>query len=172
MSVRRVATLAGVGVGTIQYYFPTKESLLEACLDSYYAALDLLVRELAGAAAGAASDPRAFMELAARRLYRFVVSERASLKLRAITNAQRGGLPAERRALYPSGLIAALSPMLGIDATELELTIQTMSFVMMQYALLGEDDVVGITGHGGDVGRRALEDHVVRVALRLVFPAR
>ena len=119
----------------------------------------------------AASNPRAFMEVAARRLYRFVVSEHASLKLRAITNAQRGGLPAERRALYPSGLVAALSPMLGIDAPELELTIQTMTFVMMQYALLGEDDVVLITGQGGDVGRRTLEDHVVRVALRLVFPA-
>jgi AcrR family transcriptional regulator len=171
VSLRKVAALAGVGVGTIHYYFPSKESLLEACLDEYYAALDLLVRELAASAAGAASDPRAFIEVAARRLYRFVLAEHASLKLRAITNAQRGGLPAERRALYPSDLIACLAPMFGIDAAETELTIQTMTFVMMQYALLGEDDIVQITGHGGDVGRRTLEDHVVRVALRLVFPA-
>lgn len=172
VSMRQVAALAGVGTGTIQYYFPTKESLLEACLDAYYVALDLLVRDLAGAAAGAAADPRAFMEIAARRLYRFVLAERASLKLRAVTNAYRGGLPAERRSMYPRDLLTALAPMLGIDADELELTIQTMTFVMMQYALLGEDDIVALTGHGGEVGRRALEDHVVRVALRLVFPAR
>jgi AcrR family transcriptional regulator len=171
VSVRKVATLAGVGIGTIHYYFPTKESLLEACLDQYYAMLDVLVRELATAAAGAAADPHAFIEMAARRLYRFVVSERRSLKLRAITNAQRGGLPPERRGLYPGNLAAVLATMLGIDAAETELTIETMNFVMMQYAVLDEDEVVRITRQSGDVARRAIEDHVVRVALRLVFPA-
>lgn len=172
VSVRQVAATAGVGVGTIQYYFPTKESLLEACLDEYYVALDLLVRELAGAAAGAAADPRTFMERAARRLYRFVLSERPHLMVRAMTNAQRGGLPPERRRPDLDQIGKLLSPMLGIDADETRLTIQTMSFVMMQYAVLGDDDVVRIAGQGGDAGRLLLEDHVVRVALRLVFPAR
>jgi len=167
-SVRQVAARADVGIGTIQYYFPTKEHLLEACLDDYYVALDLLVRELVGAAAGA--DPRAFIETAARRLYRFVLAERPQLLLRAVTNAQRGGLQPERQGEYFAQLSEFLSPMLGIDAAETRLTFQTMSFVMMQYAVLGEPDVVRIAGHGGEAGRRDIEDHVVRVAVRLVFP--
>lgn len=170
VSVRQVAASAAVGVGTIQYYFPTKEELLEACLDEYYVALDLLIRELAVAGAGAAADPHAFIETAARRLYRFVLSERPQLMLRAVTNAQRGGLQPERQGAYFDRFSELLSPMLGIDAAETRLTIQTMSFVMMQYAVLGEDDVARIAGQGGEAGRHALEDHVVRVALRLVFP--
>lgn len=170
VSVRQVAARAAVGIGTIQYYFPTKEHLLEACLDDYYVAIDLLVRELVGVAAGAAADPRTFIETAARRLYRFVLAERPQLLLRAVTNAQRGGLQPERQGAYFGQLSELLSPMLGIDAAETRLTFQTMSFVMMQYAVLGEHDVVRIAGHGGEAGRRALEDHVVRVAVRLVFP--
>jgi AcrR family transcriptional regulator len=170
VSVRSVAASAGVGAGTIQYYFPTKEGLLEACLDEYYLALDQLVRELAEIGAGASADPRAFVETAARRLYQFVVSERPQLMLRAATNAQRGALQPERQGKYFDDLSELLSPMFGISAAETRLTFQTMSFVMMQYAVLGEDDVARITGEGGEAGRRALEDHVVRVALRLVLP--
>lgn len=171
VSVRQVATRAGVSLGTIQYYFPTKELLLEACLDDYYVALDLLVRELVSAAGGAGADPHTFVENAARRLYRFVLSERPQLMLRAVTNAQRGALQAERQGAYFDQLSTFLSPILGIDAAETRLTLQTMSFVMMQYAVLGEVDVVRIAGQGGEAGRRALEDHVVRAALRLVFPS-
>lgn len=168
VSMRQVAAAAGVGVGTIQYYFPTKESLLEACLDAYYLALDAIVRELSAAAASAV-DPRGFIEDAVRRLYRFVVSERPHLMVRAKTNAQRGGLPPERRGdLQQLGRL--LSPLLGIDSEETALTIQTMSAVMMQYAVLGDDDVVRTTGRSGAEGRRILEDHTVRVALRLAFP--
>ena len=170
MSVRQVAARADVGLGTIQYYFPTKELLLEACLDDYYVAIDLLIREIVGAAAGAAADPRAFIETAARRLYRFVLAERPHLLLRAVTNAQRGGLQPERQGEYFDQLSELLAPMLGIDAVETRLTFQTMSFVMMQYAVLGESDVVRIAGRGGEAGRRVLENHVVRVAVRLVFP--
>ena len=168
VSVRQVAAKAALSAGTIQYYFPTKEALLEACLDDYYDTLDLLIRELAGAAAG--TDPHTFVETAARRLYRFVLSERPQLILRARTNAQRGGLQPERQGEYFDQLSGSLSQMLGIDAAETRLTFQTMSFVMMQYAMLAEDDVVRIAGEGGEAGRSALEDHVVRVALRLVFP--
>lgn len=170
VSVRTVAASAGVGASTIQYYFPTKEELLEACLDDYYVALDLLVRELVELGAGAADDPGAFVEAAARRLYRFVVAERPQLMLRAATNAQRGALQPDRQGTYFDRLSEFFSPMFGISEAETRLTLQTMSFVMMHYAVLSEEDVRRLTGQGGEAGRRELEDHVVRVALRLVFP--
>lgn len=43
VSIRQVALTSGASLGTIHYYFPTKESLLEACLDAYYVALCELV---------------------------------------------------------------------------------------------------------------------------------
>jgi AcrR family transcriptional regulator len=46
-SMRQVALISGVSLGTTHHYFPTKESLLEGCLDACYAALRELAGELA-----------------------------------------------------------------------------------------------------------------------------
>src|SRR5512132_998619 len=91
VSMRQVALTSGVSLGTIHYYFPTKESLLEACLDAYYIALrELAVEFAADLSQGTRENARQLLSESVRRLYRFVLSERARPRLLALTNTQRG----------------------------------------------------------------------------------
>ncbi|MDC0742401.1 TetR/AcrR family transcriptional regulator [Polyangium mundeleinium] len=173
VSVRQVATRAGVSLGTIHYYFPTKESLLEACLDAYYARFGALVVELAPLTTQ--PDARFGIEQAARRIYGFAVSERHSLKLRARLNAELGQLEPQRARHVRGPMLDAFASLLGnmggLGVTEARLTIQTMTGLIMHLALLADADLEQIAGVGGEAGRRIVEDHVARVALRLLFPS-
>jgi AcrR family transcriptional regulator len=174
VSVRQVALTAGVSLGTIHYYFPTKESLLEACLDAYYVALRELAGELAlriGQCTRATA--RDVLGDAVRRTYRFALSERRRLKLRAATNTQRGHLHPFRdehvRGPYLDWFTPILAPLVDVDAVEIRMAFQTMSFVVMHYVLLCDAELEQIVGVAGDAGRQLVEDHVVRVGLRLIF---
>jgi AcrR family transcriptional regulator len=170
--VRQVAARAGVSLGTIHYYFATKESLLEACLDAYYARFATLVAGLAPHLD--TTEPRGAIDLVIRGLYRFAVAERHSLKLRAKINTHIGHLEPQRarhvRGPMLDAFSARIAAMGGLEVHEARLTIQTMTGLIMHFALLADVDVEQIAGAGGEAGRRILEDHVARVALRLVFP--
>jgi AcrR family transcriptional regulator len=174
ISVRQVALTAGVSLGTIHYYFATKESLLEACLDAYYVALREIAGEIAALLAAATRETaRETLDGCVRRVYRFALSERPRLKLRAVTNTQRGHLHPYRdehvRGPYLDWFTGILQPLVDVDAAEIRMAFQTMSFVVMHYVLLCDAELEQIVGAGGEVGRQRVEDHVVRVGLRLIF---
>jgi AcrR family transcriptional regulator len=174
ISVRQVALTAGVSLGTIHYYFPTKESLLEACLDAYYVGLRELAGELAERIGQSTRETaREVLDDCVRRVYRFALSERSRLKLRAATNTQRGHLHPFRdehvRGPYLDWFTPILVRLVDVDAGEVRMAFQTMSFVVMHYVLLCDAELEQIVGVAGDVGRQRVEDHVVRVGLRLIF---
>jgi len=174
VSVRSVAQNAGVSLGTIHYYFPTKESLLEACLDAYYEALGKVAGEVMETLASATRETgRAAIEQGLRSIYRFALSERARLRLRASNNARRGRLHPDRhlhvRGPYLDGFTPMLTRLVDVDASEVRLTFQTITFVVMQYVLLADEEVEQIAGIPGEQGRRLLEDHIVRVGLGALF---
>ena len=174
VSVRQVALTSGVSLGTIHYYFPTKESLLEACLDAYYVALRDLAGDLAERVSqGTRENARGLIDDCLRRIYRFALSERPRLKLRAATNTQRGHLHPLRelheRGPYLEWFTPILARLVDIDAGEVRMVFQTMTFVVMHYVLLCDAELEQIVGIGGDVGRQRAEDHIVRVALRQLF---
>jgi AcrR family transcriptional regulator len=174
VSVRQVAQMAGVSLGTIHYYFPTKESLLEACLDEYYAALGALVGQLAERIGhGSRETAREVIASCLRQIYRFAFSERLRLKLRAATNMQRGHLHPVRdehvRGPYLAWFAAIVAPLVDMPVGEIRMVIQTMSFVVMHYVLLCDAEVEQIVGVAGDAGRQLIEDHVVGAGMRLVF---
>lgn len=176
ISLRQVASAAGVSLGTIHYYFETKESLLEACLDGYYAALAKLTAELAESVSRATREnARAAIENVVRRIYRFAHTERPRLKLRASTNAARGGLHPEReehvRRPYLDWLTPVVLRFADVGELEVRMAIQTMSFAVMHYALLGEHELEQITRVGGEEGLRIVEDHLVQTSIRLLFTA-
>jgi AcrR family transcriptional regulator len=174
VSMRQVALTSGVSLGTIHYYFATKESLLEACLDAYYIALrELAVEFAADLSQGTRENARQLLSESVRRLYRFALSERARLRLLALTNTQRGHYHpfrmAHEREPYLAWFSTILTRLVDIDEAEVRATFTTMNHVIMQYVLCGDDDLVMVVGVGGDEGRRRIEDHVVRVALRLTL---
>jgi AcrR family transcriptional regulator len=173
VSLRQVATAANVSLGTIHYYFETKEMLLEACLDAYYEALAKLTSELAELASRATrDDARKTIEEAVRRIYRFALSERPRLKLRASTNAVRGSLHPAReehvRRPYLDWLTPVVRRLTDVSEIEVRMAIQTMSFAVMHYALLGDAELEQIAGMSGEEGVQVVEDHLIRASLRLL----
>lgn len=174
LSLRQVARRSGVSLGTIHYYFETREALLEACLDVYYESLRDLATDLATQLGAATRENgREVIANGLRRMYRFGHAERAHLKLRALTNSRRGHLHPQRDAHERGPYLEAFSQIIvrlvDVDASAVRMTFQTMSFVIMQYVLLTDAEIEQIVGAGGEAGRQAIEDHVVTVGCRLVF---
>ena len=174
LSLRQVAIAADVSLGTIHYYFETKESLLEACLNAYYAALAKLTSDLADSVGRATREnARAAIEDAVRRIYRFALSERPRLRLRASTNATRGALHPEReehvRRPYLDWLTPVVLRIVDVSELEVRMAIQTMSFAVMHYALLSEPELEQIARVGGNAGVQIIEDHLVEASVRLLF---
>ena len=177
VSLRRVASAAGVSLGTVHYYFLTKEALLEACLDGYYERLAALVGELLTLGAARTPEtkaPRDVVSHAVRRIYRFACQERAFLRLRMATNATRGQFHPERQAQIVGPVldtvVATLGPLVALDADEVRLVVQTVTYVVVRYALASPADLGFITGLGDGVAAERVEEHVVAVATRLLFP--
>ena len=176
ISLRRVATAARLSLGTVHYYFSSKDELLEACLDEYYRRLASLTQELVALSVPPEhEEPRHRVARAVRRIYRFAREERRCLQLRVATNARRGELHHHRQThvLGPflDIAVAALQPLTLLEPREVRLTIQTMTFVVMRYALLSPSELAFIVGASADEGAAVVEEHVVQTTLRLVFPA-
>ncbi|APR88356.1 hypothetical protein A7982_13705 [Minicystis rosea] len=170
ISMRQVALTSGVSLGTIHYYFPTKEALLDACLDAYYASLRELAVELATRIGqGTRENGRALLDECVRRVYRFALSERPRLKLRARMNTQRGHLSPNLDVHERDWFTPLLAPLTDVAPSELRMAFQTMTFVIMHHVLLSDAELVQIVGVGGDAGRQRIEDHIARVARLLVF---
>lgn len=174
VSVRNVATEADVSLGTIHYYFPTKDALLEACLDAYYDDLGKLAASLMLALHGTTRDTaRATIDESIRSIYRFAVSERQRLKLRASTNAARGMLHPDRHAHVRGPYLDSFTPIIaqltGAAPQHVRMTFQTLTFAVMQYVLLCDAEIAQITGASGSEGRRRVEDHLVDISLRILL---
>lgn len=171
ISLRDVARTAGVSLGTVHYYFASKEALLEACLDQYYERLGALALEVAKDLSEATRENgREVIERGLRRIYRFAVSERHQLRLRARTNGMRGRLHPDRhvhvRGPYLDTFSGLLAPLVGRPTNEVRLTFQSMTYVVMQYVLLWDEEVTQFAGVGGDAGRDVIEDHIAQLCLR------
>lgn len=175
VSLRAVAKRAGCSLGTIQYYFDSKERLLEHCLDTYYDALLQVSQQLAELLRGTRrEDAPTVISQGVRVIYRFALGERDRLKLRVVTNAARGIMhphrdPSVLASRYLNWFVPLLVPLVDIDERSLRTTMQSMTFLIVQYVLLQDADVATIVGVGGDEGRQAIEDHVVETANRLLF---
>lgn len=175
ITLREVARRSEMSLGTIHYYFPTKDALLEACLDGYYQRLRELGQTLiARAAVDAPKDSRALVELATREFYRFSRKERGSVRLRLVTNAMSGELSPARQHEFLGTIIRSaadvLAPFVGVEGVRLRLVIQSMSYLVAHMATLTDAEMLALTDLEGEAGRSAVEDHVVSTAWRMVRP--
>ncbi len=169
ISLRSVATAAGLSPGTVSYYFSSKDELLEACLDRYYERLAALTQELFTMAISA-ETPQALVENSVRALYRFASRERASVALRARTRELNGELPPERqtKVLGPYVAKAASVLQLGAGMAELDarLTVQSLTKLIVSYVLMTDDEMGAVLAGAGT--RDDVEDHLVALALRMI----
>jgi AcrR family transcriptional regulator len=173
LSLRTVARRAKLSTSAIQYYFSTKEDLLEACLNGYYERLASLIQRLF-VEAKTAPQSRAFVEHVVRQLFRFARDERELLALRLATNASRQELHPSRQPEFLDAVLgqaaAALAPHTTVTPAEVRVAAQAMAVVVTRFALFTDAELMAILGARSPPDPELVEDHVVRLAVRLVAP--
>ena len=173
LSMRNVASGAGCSLGTIQYYFGSKQQLLEACLDGYYGRLSALAGELTQSAQTLTG--RALVEHAARSFHRFASRERALIRLRISTRAGLGELHPARQPEFMGAIIAhaaqVLEPHVEVPLLDVRFAAQAVASIIVRLVLLDDEELEAMTGAKGAAARARLEDFVVSAARRLVRPS-
>jgi len=166
-SVRAIAQAAGVNGAMVSHYFGGKDGLYSDCLDALYSELaegqTLFIDTLQ--AGGSVPD---IVERTVRQAYRFAREKRGLIRLIMRHVLDQGEVDPERQAhlLVPflvevSGLLSAVSSR---PQAELRLTLQSLIFLNVRYALSGEDELRLIAGGEGDVIDR-VGDHLAQLAL-------
>ncbi|MDQ3034732.1 MAG: TetR/AcrR family transcriptional regulator [Actinomycetota bacterium] len=172
-SLRQVAKLAEVSVGTIQYYFVNKGALLEVCLDGYYSRMvALLTRLTEKASTGDFESSRAFVEDSAREVFRWARAERGLIALRVATNNTRGELHPDRQANVMGSMTREvtkwLAPHVELDELETRLAVQSVGTIMSRMAMLSDSELENLTGLPAAEARARVEDHVAEASCRLL----
>ncbi|MCA9618652.1 MAG: TetR/AcrR family transcriptional regulator [Myxococcales bacterium] len=172
-SLRAVAKRADVSLGTIQYYFDSKDQLLEACLDGYHERLGALGASLIGEVGRL--EGRALVEHAIGELYRFARRERGLLRLRVASTVAQGELPPSRQRDFMGALAEQgarfLEPHVEVAGLDARLAIHAMSAMIVRFALMSDSEATWTTGLEGEAAHRALGDYAVRAGRRLVRPS-
>ncbi len=174
-ALRAVAKRAGVGLGTIQYYFETKETLLEACLDGYHDRLATLAGSLTVSVQHADSPsttPTQVVDAAVAALFAFARKERGLLRFRAASTFSRGELAPLRQRDFMGGLselaAEALAPHIGVPLLDARLAVHAMSAMIVRFALMSDAEVAWATGLRGEPAYEAMAAYVPRAARRLL----
>jgi AcrR family transcriptional regulator len=176
MSYRSIAARAGVALSTVQYYFPSRDELLESLLDGYYERMRALFDEIVAEGLQLSPpDPQniaRFVGAAVDRFYTFACDERRSLRLRNQINAELGRFPARRDAAFRRPIVDDAERILLAffpGALDLRFSVQSVVFVVAHYALLSTDEARALFGiaDAKELDRR-IRDHLQGLAWRLL----
>lgn len=145
ISLRKVAARAGLTLGAVQYYFQSKDRLLEACLDDYHERLVQLGAGLAVRGSQAPDDEfDAVVCDAAVELWRFVQRESVLLELRAAIVFRNGGLPEERvRRVVERSLRSVardLARRLDCPESEAFLTLRAFEAIIVRMTVMNDEE--------------------------------
>jgi AcrR family transcriptional regulator len=160
-------------VGSIQYYFETKEMLLEACLDGYHERLAALAADLTETLRSRdASAPLELIDRSTAALFAFARKERGLLRFRAASTFSRGELAPARQRDFIGGLSElaadALAPHVQVPRLDARLAVHAMSATIVRFALMNDAEVAWATGLEHEAAHAALAAYVPRAARRLL----
>jgi AcrR family transcriptional regulator len=172
-STRAVARRAGVSVAIVHHYYGNKKGLMDACIDTMYAAVIEFASEFASKLRSE-SPPAQVIEEYARESYRFARRHRAVLRLLVLEVAELGGLDPVRKRLTEGPFLAmasdALASELAVPIPEARLRLQTVVSATARYATLSEEDLSKTTGVPvGDALHETVESHLVGLARSLLI---
>ncbi len=177
LSYRAIAARAGVALSTVQYYFPSRDELLESLLDGYYGRMRALFDSVVADAPLLAMPPspdalETFIAAAVDRFFDFARGERQSLRLRNRISAQLGRFPVQRDADFRRPITVDAEEVLRVlfpNASDLRFTIQSLVFLVAHYALLTPDEARALLGVVNDEElERRLRLHLRDLALRMI----
>ncbi|MFO0562598.1 MAG: TetR/AcrR family transcriptional regulator [Polyangiales bacterium] len=172
LSLRQVAQRANVGLSTVQYYFSTRDALLDACLDGYHQRLVALAKEVSESLAQTSGDRRIFLEHVVRRFFRFARSEKTLIQLRVSTTLthreQRTLARDELGAMIIREAANVLAPHTGASVAETRFAIHSMSALIVRSALASDVEVKTLTDLPMPEAIDAIEDQLVRAGMQLL----
>jgi len=171
VSVRDVASHAGVSLATVHHYFGTKHGLYQASIEAMYEELLRRADELAVPLAPGASL-RSSIGVMVRSAFSFAREHRGALRLIMRTVIDRGEMtePLRERYQLPSLERGArmLSAFTGAPEMEMRLALQSMTHVVLRYALSTDRELESLTGVKGPDSIARLEDHLEGAAMALL----
>lgn len=173
VTVRKVAGLAGVGSGTLRYYFATHEELLEACLDSYHEGLRELQTKLSTELLSATS-PRAAIRFCIESIFDYLEENAECARMRSILTTRKGGVPTSRHAHFRGpfldGAAMVLSKVSNKPLRDMRLVADAANRLISSYAIASDAEACHVTGLP-DVAdaRKELRTYSVKLCCQLVF---
>ncbi len=165
LSLRGVAREAGHRLGTLQYYFPTRDDLVEAVLGEQYRRLDRGLRDAAADLQAGTPLPEVAATLSVE-FYRVARRCPRLCRARVVTNLLGRAMSTEsRNALETAARRIQRACPTPLDERELVLGLHTLSVLLLRYGAHSDEELAAILGEE-DPARAVerAEAHLARLA--------
>ena len=175
LSFRKLATATGLSVGSIRYYFDSRDALLEYCLDDYHERLVQIEQEWTNALQQGGT-PQEMVVGAVAAAVRFLADARSLVRLRVWLTMRDGALSSTRRALFREPFVErttlVLQTITGRDTLACRLTVDSVMRLVTYYAAISGEEAMSATGVDDEArARELLAKQCCDVAVQLVFGA-
>jgi len=172
LSLRRVAAASGCSLGTVQYYFGSREALIDSCLKRQNDVLKERGQRALEEIASGKAPVDAAVDLVVDA-FRHCCGTRELVRLRLLAILQGESLQrhGQERFLYIENrrLGELVATVLPLEASEARLVAQSVSSLVARYAAFGPDELCNVVGAGAQAeALAAVEKHLARVTRRLL----
>lgn len=172
-SLRAVARKSQVSIGTLQYHFADKGTLVDACIDTVY----LTISELAPTFAAQLTATENVEELIAEAVhfaFGYAREHRPYIRILEASSVQNGGLDLKRsqntQQPFIDNISALLSSQLPESQQEIRLRLNSIVLLLGRYSIMEESSLLDIfTPEEGKTVFGTVEEHIVSMARRLLI---
>ena len=170
VSLRRVSEASGLSMGTLTYYFPNRQDLVEACLDVHYQHISAGILEFHAAVTEGPVDA-ALIRHHVGRLVDIAFADRSFLQLRALVMAEAQQYHPGRlnEHLLPTLDLAvkSLAEAVGVEPLEVRLAALTYNYAVARYAVLTDEELTAFTGIDTvEAARARVREHIAEGVCR------
>ncbi len=174
LQVRTLAIAAGRSASTIYHHFPSKEAIVDACIEDVYRDIRSLGPELL-ASLPETDNPAALIARATRIGFRLCRAETLTLRILLGNVVRNGGLDPSRRSAVQLPFIDAFESWLRAQharpVPDVRLRIQSLIFLVARYACGADDDLEQVTGAASaEAAEVAIEEHLATHAVSWLLP--
>lgn len=174
LTLRRVASETGLRLGTVQYYFASKDALVERVLSEHSARLFARLDAVRAALASGA-DLEEVIVAGVRALYRQRSDERETYRLRVLWSISSSGEQGQGLVLLREmqQMARLLDEHAHIGELESRFIVHTISVLISRYSIHPEAELRTLLGVGDETDLHgAVEAHLGTVTRALVRDAR
>jgi AcrR family transcriptional regulator len=173
-SLRAVARKAEVSIGTLQYHFVDKQSLVDACIDTVYLTFNELAPTFVSQL-GTSTDTGEFVGNAVRFGFTYARQNQPFIRILEASIVQNGGLDMARNKATQQPFLENISSLLGnllpVGEQEIRLRLNSIILLIGRYSIMEESALLDIfTPEEGKSVIGTAEDHLVSLAKILLAP--